>query len=86
MMRAVADVMFSLLTSGFVLSPSPLLFLNSVHSFCSVCPASQIATGSIVSCGTHHVINPSRPSPTFRTARDKSWAWRPGNEASSDYR
>jgi len=27
------------------------------------------------------VINPSRPSPAFRTASDKSWAWRPGNEA-----
>ena len=22
------------------------------------------------------------PSPAFRTASDKSWAWRPGNEAS----
>ena len=31
-----------------------------------------------VSRGTHHVINPSRPSPAFRTA---SWAWRPGNKA-----
>ena len=31
----------------------------------------------------HHVINPSRPSPTFRTASNKSWAWRPGNEAYS---
>jgi len=49
MMRAVADVMFSLLTSGFVLSPSLFFFfLNSVRSFCSVCPASPIATGSIV--------------------------------------
>jgi len=27
------------------------------------------------------VINPSRTSPAFRTASDKSWAWRPGNEA-----
>ena len=34
--------------------------------------------------GTHHVINPSRPSPAFRTASDKSWVWRPGNEASKD--
>ena len=34
-----------------------------------------------VSRGTHHVINPSRPSPAFRTASDKSWVWRPGNEA-----
>ena len=28
--------------------PFTLLSLNSVHSFCSVCPASPIATGSIV--------------------------------------
>ena len=34
-----------------------------------------------VSHGTHHVISPSRPSPAFRTASDKSLAWRPGNEA-----
>ena len=27
------------------------------------------------------MINPSRPSPAFRTASDKSWVWRPGNEA-----
>ena len=27
------------------------------------------------------MISPSRPSPAFRTASDKSWAWRPGNEA-----
>jgi len=27
------------------------------------------------------MINPSRPSPPFRTASDKSWVWRPGNEA-----
>ena len=47
---------------------------------------SPIATGWLatvcdVSRGTHHVINPSRPSPAFRTASDKSWVWRPGNEA-----
>ena len=37
---------------------------------------------------THHVICPSRPrrpSPAFRTASDKSWAWRPGNEARGSY-
>jgi len=28
--------------------PSTLLSLNSVHSFCSACPVSPIATGSIV--------------------------------------
>ena len=31
-----------------------------------------------ISSGTHHVIN---PSPAFRTASEKSWSWRPGNEA-----
>ena len=36
-----------------------------------------------VSRGTHHVINPSRPSPAFRTASDKSWAWRPEKEATA---
>ena len=46
-MRAAADVMFSLLTSGLVL-PLTLLPLNPVRSFCSVCPANPIATGSIV--------------------------------------
>jgi len=34
-----------------------------------------------ISRGTHHMINQSRPSPAFRTASNKSWAWRPGNEA-----
>jgi len=34
-----------------------------------------------VSHGTHHMINPSRSSPAFSTASDKSWVWRPGNEA-----
>jgi len=38
-----------------------------------------------ISRGTHHVISPSRPSPAFRTASDKSWAWRPGNEAICRY-
>jgi len=38
-------------------------------------------TLSDVSSGTHHVINPFRPSPTFRTPSDKSWAWKPANEA-----
>jgi len=40
-----------------------------------------LATVRDVSCGTHHVINLSRPSLTFCTASDKSWAWRPGNKA-----
>ena len=42
---------------------------------------SWLATVRDVSRSTHHVISPSRPSPAFRTASDKSWAWRPGNEA-----
>jgi len=44
-MRAAADVMFSLFTSEFVLFPS--LFFPWIQ-FSSVCPASPIATGSIV--------------------------------------
>ena len=44
---------------------------------------SWLATVRDVSGGTHHVISPSRPSPAFRTASDKSWAWRPGNEATA---
>ena len=63
----------------------PFLSLNSVFSFCSVCPVSPTATVCDVSSGTHHVINPSRPSPAFCTASDKSWAWRPGNKASPQY-
>jgi len=43
---------------------------------------SWLATVRDVSHGTHRVISPSRPSPAFHTASDKSWAWRPGNEAS----
>ena len=84
-MHAAADITFSLLTSGFVLSPFTLLSLNSVRSFCSVCPASPIATGLIVaSYSTWRQLR--------HTSRDKSVqafpcfsqatrAWRPGNEA-----
>ena len=84
-MRAAADVMFSLLTSGFF--PFTLLFLNSVVSvqlFLQVwllLDWSWLASVRDISRGTHHVINPSRPSPAFYTASDKSWAWRPGNVA-----
>jgi len=42
---------------------------------------SWLATVCDISRSTHHVINASRPSPTFHTASDKSWAWRPGSEA-----
>ena len=81
-------VMFSLLTSGFVLSPS--LFFPWIQFVLSVqfvlwlrllLDRSWLATVRDVSRSTHHVISPSRPSPAFRTASDKSWAWRPGNEA-----
>jgi len=44
---------------------------------------SWLATVRDVSHSIHYVISPSRPSPAFRTASDKSWAWRPGNEAMS---
>jgi len=88
MMHAAADVMFSLLTSGFVLSPSLFLpwiqFILSVQFVLRVqllLDRSWLATVRDVSSGTCHMINPSRPSPAFRTASDKSWAWRPGNEA-----
>jgi len=84
-MRAAADVMFSLLTSGLVLSPSLFFpFVLSVQFVLQVrllLDRSWLATVRDVSRGTHHVISPSRPSPTFRTASDKSWTWRPGNEA-----
>jgi len=46
---------------------------------------SWLATVCDISRGTHQVINPSRPSLTFGTANDKSWAWRPGNEASYNH-
>jgi len=88
-MCASADVRCSLLTSWFVLSPSLFFpwiqFVLSVQFVLRVqllLDRSWLATVHDVSRGTHHVINPSRPSPTFRTASDKSWAWRPGNEAS----
>ena len=89
-MHAAADVMFSLLSSGFVLFPSLFFpwiqFVLSVQFFLRVrllLDRSWLATVCDVSRGTHHVINPSRPSPAFCTASDKSWAWRPGNEATS---
>ena len=75
-------------TSGFVLSPS--LFFSWIQFILSVqfvlrvrllLDRSWLATVRDVSSGRHHVINPSRPSPAFRTASDKSWAWRPRNEA-----
>ena len=69
--------------------PFTLLSLNSICSFCSVCPASPIATGLIVASYStwRQLWHASRDKyvqafPHFRTASDKSWAWRPGNEAS----
>jgi len=86
-MRATADVMFSLLTSGFVLSPSLffpwiqfVLTVQFVLQVWLLLDRSWLATVHDVSCGTYHVINPSRPSPAFRTASNKSWAWRPAWE------
>ena len=32
--------------------------------------------------GTHHVRNPSRPSPRFSYCKRQKLGWRPGNEAS----
>ena len=87
-MRATTDVMFSLLTSGFVLSPSLffpwiqfVLSVQFVQRLRLLLDRSWLTTVRDVSRGTHHVMSPSRPSPAFRTASDKSWAWRPGNEA-----
>ena len=87
-MCAAADITFSLLTSGFVLSPSLffpwtqfVLSLQFVPQVRLLLDWSWLATVRDVSSGTHHVINPSRPSPAFHTTSDKSWAWRPGNEA-----
>jgi len=68
--------------------PFTLLSLNSVRSSVQfvlrvwlLLDWSWLATVHDISSGTHHVINPFRPSPAFHTASDKSWAWRPGNEA-----
>jgi len=91
-MHAAADVMLSLLTSVLVLSPSLFFpwiqFVLSVQFVLRVrllLDRSWLATVRDISRGTHHVINPSRPSPAFRTASDKSWAWRHGNEATHLY-
>ena len=71
-MCAVADVTFSLLTSGFVLSPFTLLpRFQSVLSVQFVLPVRLLldrlwlATVHDVSSNMHQVINPSRPSPCF---------------------
>jgi len=72
MMRAAADVMLSLLTSGLVLSPS--LFFPWIQFILSIqfvlwvwllLDWSWLAAVRDVSSGTHHMINPSRPSPHF---------------------
>ena len=69
--------------------PFSLLSPNSVHSSVQfflrvrlLLDWSWLATVRDISSGTHHVINPSRPSPAFHTASDKCWVWRSGNEAS----
>jgi len=71
-MRATADITFSLLTSGFVLSPS--LFFPCIQFVLSVqfvlwvwllLDRSWLATVCDISRGMYHVINLSRPSPRF---------------------
>jgi len=72
MMHAAADVTFSLLTSGLVLSPSLFFpwiqfirFVQFVLRVRLLLDWSCLATVRDVSSGTHHVINPSRPYPCF---------------------
>ena len=92
-MRAAADVTCHvMLMSGFVLSPSLFFpwiqFVLSVQFVLRVrllLDWSWLATVCDISRSTHHMINPSRPSPAYCTASDKSWAWRPGNEASNTH-
>ena len=86
-MRAAADVMFSPLTSGFVLSPSLFFpwiqFVLSVQFVLRVrllLDRSWLATVCDVSSGTHHVINPSRPFPHFSNCKRQkpgvdAWEW-----------
>jgi len=71
-MRAAADITFGLLTSGLVLSPS--LFFPWIQFVLSVqfVPRVRLLLHQLwlamvrdVSSGTHHVIIPSRLSPTF---------------------
>jgi len=66
--------LFSLLHSSFPEFSSFFVFRLTCESDCYWIRR----TVRDVSRGTHHVINPSRPSPAFRTASDKSWG--PGNE------
>jgi len=68
-MRAAADIMFSLLTSWFVLPPSVFFpLIQFVLSFQYVLRVqllldqSWLATVRDVSSGMHQVINPSRPT------------------------
>jgi len=91
-MCAAADVTFSPITSGFVLSPSlffpRIQFVLSVHFVLQVrllLYRSWLATVRDISRSMYHVINPPRPSPAFRTASDKSWARRLGNKATSHH-
>ena len=73
--------------------PFTLLSLNSVCSFFSVCPVSPIATWSIMASYStwRQQRHASRDKsvqayhPAFRTASDKSWAWRPGNIKICEY-
>ena len=86
-MHATADVTFSLLTSGFVLSPS--LFFPWIQLVPSVqyvlrvwllLDRSWLAIVRDISSSTHHVINPSRSSPHFSYCKQQklgveAWEW-----------
>ena len=87
-MCTAADITFSLLTSGFVLSPSlffpwiqfvlPVQFVLWVRLLLD---RSWLATVCDVSSGTHHMINPSRPSPRFSYCKQQKLgveAWERG--------
>ena len=84
--QAAADIVFSLLTSGFVLSPSLFFpwiqFVLSVQFVLRVwllLDRSWLATVRDVSSSTHHMINPSRPPPLSYCKRQKlgveAWEW-----------
>jgi len=76
-----ADVWVCSLPFTFLSLNSVLLSLQFVLQIRLLLDRSRLATVRDVSGVMHHVINPSRPSLAFHTASDKSWVWRPGNEA-----
>ena len=83
-MCAAADITFSLLTSGFILSPSVFFpwiqFILSVQFVLRLVDRSWLATVRDISSDMHHVINPSRPSPSFSYCKQQklgveAWEW-----------